>query len=177
MIWSQSLFVGEALDQGSLTLAAVAALFFLGSLVVERQLLRFRLDWYFTAGFPIFPELVPIPRAPEGSGETATVVWEVVEANLVRFWADPAVRKAPSGLHGAIRMSKSPQGVRLAVRWSPPWSPLLAAGWLAGLGLVRGEGLFTVPIAAMIVLAVLFVYRQAAVRAARELRWAWVSQS
>ncbi|MBT3217547.1 MAG: hypothetical protein HN348_00515 [Proteobacteria bacterium] len=163
------------MDQGSLTLAVVAAVLFLGGLFVERQLLRWRHNWYFSAGFPVFPELLPIPRAPEGSGETSTVSWEVVDG-LVRFWADPAARKAPSGLHGAIRLILGPKEVRLVVRWSPPWSPLLAAGWLAGLGLVRGEGYFTVPIAAMIVLAVLFVYRQAAVRAARELRWAWVSQ-
>ncbi len=63
------------------------------------------------------------------------------------------------------------------VCWAPPWSPLLAALWLAGIGAVRGEAWLTVPIAAVMVLGVVLLYRQVALRVAAELRWGWVSDS
>ena len=159
-------------------LALGSALVLIGGMVAERFLLtRFRWTAYFSAGFPLFPELVPIPVAPKGEGETATVRWEVVEGDedYVRFWADPDQRKAPSGLHGAIRLYRAAGGsVGLAVRWSPPWTLLLAAAWLVILGIARREPQITVPIAVVWVLGVLIIYRQAALRAAAELRWAFV---
>jgi hypothetical protein len=156
-------------------LAVFAALAFLGGLLIERALLSWRPTWYFTAGFPLLPELVPIPSPPNAeSGRTASVHWDRV-GDLVRFWALPGERDAPMGLHGAIRLVRGPRGVHLVVRWSPPWSPMLASAWLAGLGFVRHE-YFAIPIAAMLVLAVLFAYRTYAVRAAAELRWSWVRE-
>ena len=93
----------------------------------------------------------------------------------IRFWADPDKRRAPSGLHGAIRLYRAGSGqVGLAVRWRPPWSLLLAAAWLVVLGVVRQEPQITVPIALAWVIGVLVIYRQAALRAAAELRWAFV---
>ncbi|MEQ1508645.1 MAG: hypothetical protein ABMB14_40835, partial [Myxococcota bacterium] len=89
------------MEAGSSWLAAAAAALFLGGLFGEtRVLLRWRADWYFLPGFPIRGKLVPIHHAPEGSGATATVRWEVSAPNLVRFWAEPGSRAAPSGLHG-----------------------------------------------------------------------------
>ena len=172
MVWQ------DLLAEGSMQLALGSALMLIGGMVFERFLLtRFRWTPYFTAGFPLFPELVPIPKAPEGSGETATVSWEVVgeDGDLVRFWADPDKRTAPSGLRGAIRLYQAGNGhVGLAVRWSPPWTLLIAAGWLVALGIARQEPQITVPIAVVWVLGVMVIYRQAAVRAAAELRWAFV---
>ena len=163
--------------EGSMVLALGSALTLIGGMVVERFLItRYRWTPYFTTGFPLIPELVPIPKAPEGQGKTATVNWEVVgDGQIVRFWADPDQRSAPSGLRGAIHLYRAGAGqVGLSVRWSPPWTLLLAAGWLVMLGVVRHEPQITFPIATVWVLGVLLVYRQAAVRAAAELRWAFV---
>ncbi|MEZ4239312.1 MAG: hypothetical protein R3F59_24790 [Myxococcota bacterium] len=66
-------------------------------------------------------------------------------------------------------------GVELDVRWAPPWTPVLAACWLAGLGVVRGEASLTVPIAVGIVVALLAVYGERAHRVAAELRWSFVA--
>ncbi len=156
-------------------LASLAALLFLGGLLLERVFLKTR--WpaaYFSAGFALFPEIVPIGKAPHAeSGQTATVRWERRD-DLVLFWSEPGSREAPMGLHGAIRLWRGPRGVHLLVRWSPPWSPLLAAAWLGGLGIVRREW-WSVPVAAALVFGVLYMYRIYAVRAAAELRYAFAS--
>lgn len=154
--------------------ALFAAVAFLGGLLVERLLLQFRVGAWFTAGFPLFPELVPIPRLPETeAGRTLSVHWER-HGDVLWFWSQPGERNAPMGLHGAIRLVRGSRGVHLIVRWSPPWSPMLAAAWLAGLGATRGEAAFTVPIATVMILGILFLYRTYAVKAAAELRWALV---
>jgi hypothetical protein len=170
----------DLLAEGSMGLALGSALMLIGGMVVERFMLtRFRWTPYFTAGFPLFPELVPIPRAPQGTGETATVRWEVVsDGELIRFWADPDKRTAPSGLHGAIRLYGAGSAhIGLAVRWSPPWTLLIAAGWLVVVGIIRDEPQVTVPIAVVWVIGVMVIYRQGAMRAAAELRWAFVKES
>jgi len=164
------------LSTTGVTFAAGAALLFVASMVVESVLLRWRINAYFQAGFPLFLTMVPIPNAPEGSGSTATVRWEVT-GDLVRWWADPAMRSAPSGLHGSVQLAAGQGGVHLFVRWAPPWTPLLAAAWLIGLGMVRGEAMVTLPIGLVMIAGVLFLYRQAAVRAVAEMRWAWVQQA
>jgi hypothetical protein len=156
-------------------LALVAAVVFLGGMLVERLLLQLRPNAYFTAGFPLTPELVPMQRAPTAlAGQTASIRWERQD-DLVRFWSDPAARTAPMGLHGAVRLWNGPRGVHMVVRWSPPWSPLLAAAWFAGLGIVRHEAVVTLPLACLLILGILYVYRTFALKAAAELRWAWVS--
>lgn len=163
------------MEPGQLYLAILAAFLFLGGLVFEtRVLLRWRSDWYFLPGIPIAGRLVPIPHPPEGAGRTASVRWEVGAPNLVRFWADPAERVAPSGLHGVVVLVQGRRGVELVLRWAPPWTPLFAAVWLAALGVVRGEGAMTVPIAVAIAVGILVVYGERAQRVAAELRWAFV---
>jgi hypothetical protein len=162
-------------EPGSLTLAFGVAFAFVTSLFVEtRLLLRFRSDWYFLPGFPLGPRLVPIARPPEGHGRTRSVRWEVSAPNLVRFWADPNERVAPSGLHGVIVMAQGRNGVELEVRWAPPWTPFLAMLWLALLGAARGDGLVTVPVAVLIGVGVLLVYGERARSVAAELRWSFV---
>lgn len=163
------------MEAGSLALALAAAIVFLGGMVLEtRVLLRFRRDWYFLPGFPLGARIVPIPRPPEGSGRTRSVRWEVAAPHLVRFWADPSDRTAPTGLHGVVILAQGRQGVELELRWAPPWTPILAATWLAVLGAARGEGRLTVPIAIVILLAIGALYAQQARRIAAELRWSFV---
>ena len=166
------------MEPGSLGLAILVASLLLGGLWVEtRVLLRRRADWYFLPGFPIGGRLVPIPKPPEGSGRTATVVWEVSAPNLVRFWVDPADRTSPTGLHGVVILAQGRRGIELEVRWAPPWSPILAALWLASLGVARGEGALTVPIAAVMTVGMIVLYGERARRAAAELRWAFLAGS
>ena len=161
---------------GSVELALFAALAFLGGLVLEtRVLLRWRTDAYFLVTLPLGASLVPIRAAPQGRGRTPSVLWEVARPGLVRFWASPDERRAPSGLHGIVWLVPGAGGVGLDVRWAPPWSPLFAALWLALLGVARGEGQLTVPIAAMITGALAFIYWDRARRVAAELRFAFTT--
>jgi hypothetical protein len=154
-------------------LAAIAAFLFAGGLILEHALLRWRFDGFFFLGFPLHPELVPIPSPPEGSGRTSSVHWEVNKSgDSVRFWA--IRREAPMCLRGAVRLVRTRGAIRLAVTWSPPWSPLLAAAWLAAMGFRQDQGLLMVSVAGLMVLGILAIYRSAALRAAAELRWAWV---
>lgn len=163
------------MEDPSLQLAVVTTLALVGGLVLERLLLtRWRWSPYFAAGLPLMPGPVAIPSRPSGEGKTASVRWEVV-GDLVRFWAEPGDRAAPSGLHGAIRLYDSGGRTGLAVRWSPPWSYLLAAVWLVVLGLMRGEIELTLPIATMLVIGIFVAYQRFAARAVQELRATFVT--
>jgi hypothetical protein len=121
-------------------------------------------------------ELVPIPELPRGRGDTASVRWVVDEAaGLVRWWAQPGARGAPMGLHGVVVLSRGTAGeVRLSARWAPPWTPLLALLWFGALGVGRGQGMLTLPVAAVLIVVLGLVYRSASLTALRELRWAFV---
>lgn len=159
----------------SLPLALGVAFALLGGLMLEtRVLTRFRRDWYFALALPLALQLVPIPKPPEGSGRTATVCWERSAPHIVRFWADPSARAAPMGLRGIVMMAQSSRGIALEVWWAPPLSALVAPLWLALLGLMRGEGAITVPLAAAILAGILWLYRERAKVAAAELRWAFL---
>lgn len=164
-------------DEPSVTLAVTTALLLVGALVLERLLLtRWRFDAYFKAGLPLLPPPVPIPEAPRGEGRTATVRWEVA-GDVVRFWGVPGERTAPTGLHGAIRLYRSGGRTGLAVRWSPPLAYLLAAIWLVVLGALRGALALAVPISLVLVVGIYVTYRGFAVRAVRELRFAFLEGS
>lgn len=162
----------EGGDVLRLLLVAVLAV---GGLVLERALLRARWRGYYLLGFPLGVDLVPIPLPPKGRGETASVRWAVdEEGGHVRFWAEPGRRTAPMGLHGVVQLVRHNRGVHLPVRWAPPWTPVAALLWFAGLGLTQGQGHLTIPVGLLLVVVLFLLYRQAAVRAARELRWAFV---
>ncbi|MBX2797866.1 MAG: hypothetical protein KTR31_09365 [Myxococcales bacterium] len=163
------------MTDGSAELALFAAVAFLGGLVLEtRVLLRWRTDLYFLMSLPLGQQLVPVPRAPTGKGRTPSVRWEVSRPGLVRYWADPGERKAPSGLHGVVWLVPVGDRVALDVRWAPPLAPMGAALWLALLGMARGEAQLTVPIALMIAAAISLVYWDRSRRIAQELRFSFV---
>lgn len=161
------------LGEGSFGLALFTAFGLVGALVVERALLRWRWSAYFAVGLPLSRDPVSIPQAPTGAGRTETVHWEVV-GPLVRFWADPSDRVAPSGLHGVVLLGGAPGAVTLRIRWSPPWSYVLAMVWLVVLGAARGQLALTGTIGAVLLGGVFASYRMFAVRAAGELRSAFV---
>ncbi|MFT7519859.1 MAG: hypothetical protein ACI9MC_002003 [Kiritimatiellia bacterium] len=158
---------------GSLTQLLIAGGLCIGGLVLERILLQIQWKPYFLFGLPLWMELVSVPNMPEGEGETASVNW-VAEPGLVRFWSQPGRRGSPMGLHGVVQADGPAGDVRLNVRWAPPWTPLLAMVWFAGLGVARGQGHLTLPVAALLCAGILVGYRLVAVRAAAELRWAFV---
>jgi hypothetical protein len=162
--------------EGSLWLGVLVGAVLVGGLGLERALLRWRRDPWFLTGFRLAPPPVPIARPPEGRGETATVAWEVSERDptLVRFWARPGAPGSLGGLHGAVRFVPERDRVRLEVVWAPPWSPVVAALWLGILGAARGEGLLMVPLAVVMIVGLVAIFRGGARRAAAELRWAWV---
>jgi hypothetical protein len=170
-------FLEDLTRGGDPVLLVVVAVLAVAGLVVERLLLARGWHPYFAFGFPLGEELVPVPLAPEGEGRTASVRWAVDEdRGVVRFWAGPGDRTAPMGLHGEVALVRGPRGIHLPVRWAPSWTPLLALVWFAGLGLAQGSGHVTVPVGLGLAGLLLVLYRQAAVRAARELRWAFVDR-
>ena len=159
--------------QGNLPLL-VAVLLFVMLMLETRLMMRWRKDTYFAAALPLGLDLVPIPKPPTGSGRTATVRWEVSAPHIVRFWAEPSQRRAPMGLHGIVTLAQSRTGISLDVAWAPPWSALIAPCWLASLGISRGEGLLMVPLGALLLVGILSIYRERALVAAAELRWAFL---
>ncbi len=157
--------------------AAVTGGALLLSFVVERAVMpRLRPSWWFRMGFPLGSQLRAIPRPPEGSGRTASVFWEVRDDRVV-FWADPANRAAPTGLHGSVGLVRGPNGWEIPVTFSPPWTGIVASAWMALLGILRGEPQIGGLLGALLVLVIVFAYRTAAVRAAAELRWSFVRQT
>ena len=159
-------------------LALIAGAVLLASLLGERHALTRGLRPYFDAGIRLVPPLVPLLAAPTGSGKTESVCWEVDPAlpGRVRFWVEPRSRSSLGGLHGLVLFRAEAGRVVPEVRWSPPWTPLLAAIWLATVGSTRGEAVVSGVLAAGLVAVLMFAYRSAALRAAAELRWAWAAQ-
>lgn len=155
----------------TVALAATAA--FLGSWVGERALLWWRPGAYFALCAPLGGELASMPEAPPESGETKSVLWER-RGDRVLFWADGRTRTVPGGLHGVVDLTPTDGSVGLTARWAPPITPLVAALWLAGIGIARGEW-FTIPVALLLVLSISVLYRQAARTVVAELRAAWVA--
>jgi hypothetical protein len=146
----------------------------LGLWVESRVLVRLRSDLWFQLAVPLPEVLIPVPRPPRGAGKTPTVRWELGEPHVVRFWADPADRTAPLGLHGVVVLRESRRGVELELRWAPPLTLLLGPTWLALLGVVRGEGPLMGTVALVFVLLGGAWYLRAARRAAAELRWSFL---
>lgn len=154
-------------------IAAVAVV----GLLVERLLLGRCWRPYDQLGLPLGEELRPLLLAPRGEGRTASVRYRVIEGQgRASFWAQPGDRSAPMGLHGNVDLIRTTKGIAMEVRWAPPWTLLVILIWFAGLGVARGMGGLTVPIAAILLVVVVLGYRKAAQRAARELRWAFVQQ-
>jgi hypothetical protein len=146
-------------------------------IAIELVLIRYSVRWYFRTGFPLGEELVPIRRLPEGSGETSSVSWRVIEKSLVHYWTGPKSVDGILGLHGAVRCISTPREVLLKLRWSPPWTPLVGLAWLFFFAITTDKILTVGPIVLSLVIICFGVYRQAAVRAAAELRWRFVSRS
>ncbi len=142
-------------------------------LALELSLIRARWTPYLRVGVPLHLELVPVARPPEGEGQTSSVCWRAGDDGLVRWWAN-ARGDGLVGLHGVVRCFRARRGVGLAVRWAPPWSPLVCAAALALYGTARGFPQVALPIAAAMIFGLLFTYRHAAVRAAAELRWSFI---
>jgi hypothetical protein len=151
--------------------AAIAAVFVVG-LILERALIRYRVAAYVGLGVPLGVEIAPIPDVPEGDGATRLVRW-ARRGDVVLFWADPGRSVAPMGLHGSVRFEGSGPRKRVDVRWAPPLAPLGAAAWVALVGWSRGEPII-IPFVIVIVSLVFWAFRSFALKAAHELRWAWV---
>ncbi|MBA2322126.1 MAG: hypothetical protein H0V89_13350 [Deltaproteobacteria bacterium] len=92
------------------------------------------------------------------------------------WWTDPEGRGFPRGLHGIVWFGATGRTVALAVRWSPPWTPLLAMVWLAVVGALDGQGWLTGPLAAVLAVALFTGYQRQAARAAAVLRYGWVRE-
>jgi hypothetical protein len=72
-------------------------------------------------------------------------------------------------------MAPGARGVALEARWAPPWTLVAALLWFGALGALRGMAPATVSVAVLLLVVVGALYRAGAVRAARELRWAFVA--
>jgi hypothetical protein len=163
-------------DDGSFGLTTAVFVGLLVLFLLERVALLKCWQPYYSLGFSGLPEMVPVPSVPEGQGDCASVRWRV-ESQRVIWWAVPRSGRAPMGLHGCTELVGTVGSFRLNVRWAPPWTPLLALAWFAGIGLARGEGYLTVPVGVFLIGLIIWMYRSAALRAAAEIRWAIVSGS
>jgi len=156
--WKLPLWVGAAL---------------MGGLLLERSLVRRASVPYYAAGFPLPRPLVPIrgPLVDAREGRAGPFRWRRADDD-VWFWADPDDRRAPSLLHGHVKLVQTRGATALVARWSPPWTPLLGCGWLMTLGAVRGEAGLTATIGAALIASLLILYLRGATQAAAYLRLA-----
>ena len=141
----------------------------LAVLALEWALVRARVPLYYRLGLPLALEPIPIDEPPPEEGETPTVSWRL-EGEVVQFGATDG---GLPGLHGVVGLLRERGRIRLLVRWAPPWSLFAVALGLGGLGAIAGHGVASVPLSVALIVAVLLLYQQAAVRAAAELRFHW----
>ncbi len=169
---------GELARDGSLRQMGFAILVIALSGLAERGWLALRWQPYFAAGFPLRREPLALARIPhEATGEASGLRWEKVPGHdAARWWADPQQRRFLSGLHGIVWFGPSKRSVELAVRWSPPWTPLLAMVWLAGVGAADGQAWLSGPLAAVLSMVLMILYQREASRAAAILRYAWARE-
>ena len=128
-----------------------------------------RLRPWFGVGVPLDQELVPLPGLPEGAGHTSTVSWEIDETTA-RWWAH---RGGTWGLHGQVVFHPRSGRMQLHISWAPPWTAIVAIVWGSALGARHGIGPISSLGCTLMMLMLLAGYRQAALRAVAELRWAW----
>jgi hypothetical protein len=147
----------------------------IAGMLSERLLVAVRARWYFALAIPLGEDLTPVSSIPDGGGRTQTVRYEISKNGTdVLFWAEPKDRSAPMGLHGVVRLHRRGARVGLKIGWAPPWTPFAAFLWFALMGAARGQGPIAAAIAALLCVMLFVAYRSAALRAARELRWAFV---
>jgi hypothetical protein len=165
-------------DGGSVERLATAILILAVAALAERGWMWLRWTPYFAAGLPLFQDPLPLGRMPEGeAGIVGGLRWErLASGDGARWWADPDQRRFPRGLHGIVWFGKVGRSVALAVRWSPPWTPILAMAWLAFVGAVDGQGWLTGPLAAVLVFALVAAHHRHAERAGALLRYGWAKE-
>lgn len=162
--------MSDGLDPAGVRAALAAALVLSGSLLGERLVVGAKVRAYFRVAIPVGEEPMPIARLPEAVEGAGTVVRWARDGAFVWWWVDPARRGAPQGLHGHAWLVPGPRGVRVQVSWCPPWTPLIAAGWLFAIGASRGEASLAGALAAVMVAGVFVIHRSFASRVALDVR-------
>ena len=161
------------MEEGNLGLTLAVAAVLVGGTLLEALWVRGAWQAYFRLSLPLGAEPLPLATVPTRSeGETAGLGFRRVSDGVYLYWADRRRRAAPTLLHGVVDLVPSRKGCQLKLRWAPPWTPLLAAIWLMGLGVARGEAQVTVPIGCAMVFGIVVLYLRGARQAATELRYA-----
>lgn len=159
-------------EEGSLELALAVAVLLVGGTLLELLWTRAGFGPYYRLALPLGAELVPLPSAPTlDEGCAGGVRFRRAAPDRFVFWADPERREVPTLLHGVVRLVPAGGRCSLRVAWAPPWTPLLAALWLMGLGIARGEAQVTSPIATVMVFGLVVLYLRGARQAAAALRY------
>ena len=144
----------------------------LGDPRFKGQVQASRFGPYFAIGLPL-PAMRPIPGVPERTeGSTTHARWHRDDDCV--WFVSLGRRRAVLGLHGRIDLVRGPTGVAVNARFFPPLTPLLALGLMLAIGSVRGELLFTLPIAALATVGIGWIHHRAAAEAADEIRAALV---
>ncbi len=167
--------IQHILYEGSLLNVLVVAVVLVVGMMAERWLMVSKSPLYYRLCIPITEQLSPIPRHPEGSGRTASVVWDAPrDGGVVFYWADPKRRGAPMGFHGMVLLTPTSRGFEVDVRWAPPLAPIVAFAWFGVFAGFEGLGWLAPAISALMICAVVLGYRALSLPIARELRWAFV---
>ena len=162
------------LDPESVRLLALITLGGVGGLIIEWLMLRGGFGPYFRVGVALNVSPLPLDVMPEGGGQTSSVSWQVFEQGLVRFWAEQRLAGSVWGLHGLVHLRRHAGRYHVDIRWFPPWTPFLCLVALIVRGGFTGTIHVLGPVCFGFALMLVAVYHRAAVRAAAELRWAFV---
>jgi hypothetical protein len=119
--------MSDGIDPAGVRAALAAALVLSGSLLGERLVIGAKVRAYFRVALPLGDEPLPLVRMPQAEAGSGTGILWSRSGDFVSWWVDPSRRGAPQGLHGNVRLTPGPRGVRVQVSWFPPWTPLIAA--------------------------------------------------
>jgi len=151
--------------EGSMRLVILTGGFLLLGFLLERLFVAVKWVPYFRCGVPVWGPVRSEVRPPAESGRNDWLHWQNLESGEVIFWADTRTRRTPAGLHGVWKIVPTENGEEVRACWAPPWTPVLAALWLVGLGAMRGDAVMTLTIAAGLIGTLGAVYGHMARRA------------
>ena len=151
--------------EGSMRMVVLTGFFLVLGFLLERLCVALKWAPYFRVGVSVWGSVRRDVQPPSEAGRNQWLHWQTLKSGEVIFWADARTRRTPAGLHGVWKLVSTTHGEEVRACWAPPWTPVLAAIWLMGLGAMRGDVVMTATIAFALIGTLGAVYGHMAQRA------------